>query len=366
MSRAAQIVDELEFALHSDSIERHNSILKKVTALFLDNRDNINQQLSSIFDDVIGRLVEHVENRARAELSWDLAPIANAPSKVVRRLASDDDITIAGPILAQSPQLTDQYLVDVAKTKGQPHLGKVAERVQLSSMVTDVLVDRGDQRVVTKVASNIGASFSKTGMARLVMRASGDDELTCAVSQHPDISPRLFKRLLSYATERARQKMLASAGPADRDAINRVLTQIATQTGSRTISQREYAAAQRLVHSFSQDTAQTRAKVSQFANGSRIAELVAAMSILSGISIALVSRLICDSEPLGTVVLCRFVGLEWAVAHAVLISLPGIDEDREEKLSEAEEQYGRMSTDSAVRLLGYWQSCQARQQSLGC
>jgi len=269
-------------------------------------------------------------------------------------------------VLSQSPQLTDQNLVEVAKTKSQSHLSKVAERVQLSAVVTDVLVDRGDQKVVTKVASNIGARFSKTGMSMLVMRASGDDELTHAVSGRPDISPRLFKRLLSYATEQARERMLASSGPADREAINRVLTQIAAQTGSRTISKREHDAAQRLVHSFSQDTEQTRSKVLQFANGSRIAELVAAMSILSSVPIALVSRLICDTEPFGAMVLCKAIGLKSMVTHAVLNNLPGISEDREEKLGEMEEQYAHMSTESAERLLGYWQTCQARQQLPHC
>jgi Uncharacterised protein conserved in bacteria (DUF2336) len=104
----------------------------------------------------------------------------------------------------------------------------------------------------------------------------------------------------------------------------------------------------------------------QFANGSRIAELVAAMSILSSVPIALVSRLICDTEPFGAMVLCKAIGLKSMVAHAVLNNLPGISEDREEKLGEMEEQYTHMSTDSAERLLGYWQTCQARQQLPHC
>ena len=360
MSQSLQIIDELELALNSNSIEQHNSILKKVTALFLGSTDRITEEISSVFDDVILRLVDHVERRARAELSWDLAPVAYAPLNVVRRLASDDDIAIAGPVLARSPRLTDQNLVEVARTKGQSHLSKVAERAQLSQAVTDVLIDRGNQQVVTKVASNAGARFSRTGMSMLVMRASGDDDLTYAMSRRSDVSRRLFKRLLSYATEQARQRMLATSAPADREAINRVLAQLADQAGSQTISQKEYAAAQRLVHTFSQDTEQTRSKVLQFADGYRIAELVAAMSILSGVPIALVSRLICDTEPFGAMVMCKAIGLAWMVAHAVLNNLPGISEDREEKLGEMEEHYAHMSAESAERLLGYWQTCQAQ------
>jgi uncharacterized protein (DUF2336 family) len=308
------------------------------------------------------RLIEHVESRARVELSLDVAPIANAPSNVIRRLASDDDITVAGPVLATSPRLTDQNLIEIAERKGQSHMSKIAERAQLSPVVTDVLVDRGDREVVTKVAGNTGARLSKTGMSMLAMRASGDNELTQAMTRRPDISPALFKRLLSHATEEARQRMLAAAGPADRDAINRVLAQIAAQAGSKTVSQKEYVAAQRLVHSFSQDTEQTRSKVLQFADGNRIAELVAALSILSGVPIALVSRLLCDSEPFGAMAMCKAIRLEWMIAHAVLNTLPGMGDDREEKLEAMSEEYERLSPASAERLLGYWQACQARQQ----
>ncbi len=362
MSQALQIIDELEVALKSNSTERHHAILKNVTGLFLAGCDKMTEEISALFDDVIIRLVDHVESRARVELSLDVAPIANAPHNVIHRLASDDDITVAGPVLAQSPRLTDQNLLEIAESKGQSHLSKIAERTQLSPVVTDVLVDRGDRDVVTKVAVNVGARFSKTGMSMLAMRASGDTELTQAMTQRPDISPALFKRLLSHATEEARQRMLEAAGPNERDAINRVLTQLADQAGSRIISQKEYVAAQRLVHSFSQDTEQTRSTVLQFADGNRIAELVAALSILSCVPIVLVSRLICDTEPFGAMVMCKAIGLEWHIAHSVLNNLPGMSDDREEKFAEMEEQYERLSTESAERLLAHWQACQARQQ----
>ena len=345
MSHALQIIGELEVALKSNSTERHLSILKSVTALFLAGHDRITEEISAVFDGVMVRLIEHVESRARVELSREVAPITSAPENVIKRLASDDDIAVAGPVLAQSPRLTDESLVAIAESKGQSHLSKIAERVTLSPVVTDVLVDRGDREVVTKVAVNIGARFSSTGMSMLAMRASGDNELTQAMTRRPDISPALFKRLLSHATEEARQRMLAAAGPEQRDAINRVLAQIAAQAGTMTVSAKEFAAAERLVHSFSQDTEQTRWKVLQFADGNRIAELVAALSILSGVPISLVSRLICDSEPFGAMALCKAIGLEWMVAHAMLNNLPGISEEREEKLEQMCAEYERLSTE---------------------
>jgi len=362
MTQALPVIDELERVLTTSPAEKHAAILKRVTDLFLANGANITENVASVFDGVIARLIDHVERRALVELSTRLAPLRQAPPDVVQRLAADDDIEIAGPMLAQSERLSDQSLVAIAERKSQSHLSKIADRAKLSAAVTDALVDRGDRDVVSKVAANSGAQLSKTGMSMLVMRASGDDELTDAVGQRPDIPPALFKQLLAHATERARQRLLATAKPDAREAINRVLGQIAKQIGSRTVSRKDYAAAERLVQSFSQDTALTRSKVFEFADGNRIAELVAALSILSGVPISLVARLICDSEPFGAMALCKAIGLEWMIAHAVLNNLPGMNDEREEKLEQMCEEYDRLSTGSAERLLGYWQACQARQQ----
>jgi hypothetical protein len=74
MSQALQIIDELEVALKGNSTERHLSILKSVTGLFLAGHDRLTEEVSSVFDGVMVRLIEHVESRARFELSRSPTP----------------------------------------------------------------------------------------------------------------------------------------------------------------------------------------------------------------------------------------------------------------------------------------------------
>ena len=107
MLQVLQIIDELEAALKSSSTERHHRIRKHVTVLFLAGSGRMAEGIIAVFDEVIGRLVDHVESRVRVELSGELAPLANAPHDVIQRLASDDDINVAGPVLAQSSRVTD-------------------------------------------------------------------------------------------------------------------------------------------------------------------------------------------------------------------------------------------------------------------
>ncbi|HVV63820.1 MAG TPA: DUF2336 domain-containing protein [Pseudolabrys sp.] len=358
MAQAASVFQELETALKSSSTEKHIEILRRVTDLFLSSHDTVTKEVTGLFDDIMIKLVDHIENRAIVELSTQLAPVRNPPPNVLRRLAGDDKIEVAGPVLSRSPGLTDQQLVEIAESKGQPHLSKIAERPTLSTKVTDVLVDRGDREVVHKVAANEGARFSTMGMSMLVMRANGDDELATAVGRRGDVPPAMFKQLLSQATEQVRERLLSAAKPEQKDSINRILAQISSQIGEKAGPRKDFSAAERLVHSFSQDTALTKSKVLEFADGARIEELVAALSILSGIRIDLIGQLVCDTDAFGAMVVCKAIRLEWSVAHSVLTAAPGAGATRAAQLEELCDEYDKLSPASAQRLLGFWQARQ--------
>jgi uncharacterized protein (DUF2336 family) len=55
----------------------------------------LNDQQIDVLDDVLNQLIKRIEGKALAELSERLCQVNNAPIEVVRRLARDDDITVA-------------------------------------------------------------------------------------------------------------------------------------------------------------------------------------------------------------------------------------------------------------------------------
>ena len=112
--RTIPLLDELETALGSGSIGRRIDILTRVTDLFINGAERYSEDQVGVFDDVMARLVNAIETKARAKLSHRLAPIANAPSSVIHMLAFDDDIEVARPVLAQSARLDDNALVSAA------------------------------------------------------------------------------------------------------------------------------------------------------------------------------------------------------------------------------------------------------------
>lgn len=180
-TEAKSLIDELDKTLSKASESQHLSILRRVTDLFLGEPEKFSGDHVAVFDDVIIRLVEKTGQPALIELSARLAPVDNAPKNTVIRLSHDHDIAVSGPVLEKSNVLTEQILVEVAKTKGQKHLSAIAGRRRIGEAVTDLLVERGNSEVACKVTGNQGARFSEPGFVKLVKRAKNDKTLAAAV-----------------------------------------------------------------------------------------------------------------------------------------------------------------------------------------
>jgi uncharacterized protein (DUF2336 family) len=187
MTATASLLVELERAIAHGSRERRTETLRRITNLFLDRAESFGDEHVAVFDDVLTRLIKEIESKALSELSRKLAPIGNAPVKVVRRLAHDDDISVAAPVLQQSRRLAETDLVDIAKTKSQAHLLAISGRDGIGEKVTDVLVRRGDRDVARNVAENPDARLSENAFSTLVKRAEQDGVLAEKVGQRSDI-----------------------------------------------------------------------------------------------------------------------------------------------------------------------------------
>jgi uncharacterized protein (DUF2336 family) len=218
MTNAQQsLVDEVESAIDTGSVENRLETIKRVTDLFLSSAGSFNTEQVEVFDIVLERLVKIIEIRAiadisariaLAEISAQLAPVSQAPPAVVRRLARHDEITVAGPVLTESARLSAEDLVEVAETKSEQHLLAIAGRWWLKEVVTDALLARRYPSVSRRLVNNPGARVSAQGFAIVVAQAESDPELAVETGIRVDLPPALRHQLLSNATEAVRSRRL--------------------------------------------------------------------------------------------------------------------------------------------------------------
>lgn len=197
-AHAQTLLSELNGTLRTVSRTRHLEMLRQMTDLFLASAAHCTPELKEVFDVIIKRLAQNISSRDLIDLAKRLATMDDAPADTIAQLSACDDINVAGPILEKSTVLTDNDLVAVAKSKGQGHLMAIASRRHIASIVTDVLVERGDTSVKEKVLANGGAEISEFGFACLISAASKDKKLAEIVSKREDI-PEELQSFLSVA-----------------------------------------------------------------------------------------------------------------------------------------------------------------------
>lgn len=358
VDRESLILD-LEEAIERGSSGKCADTLRRVTDLFIKRADQLNDQHLELFDDVMVRLVNEIETMARSELARRLALVDNAPVKVIKGLARDDEISVAAPVLVRSNRLDGNDLVDIAKSKGQAHLLAISSRRRLDEKVTDVLVSRGDNDVLLSVASNSGANFSEGGFATLVERAERDESLAARVGERPDIPPAVFRKLLMQASEVVQRRLITLVTPELRAEVQHVLTKIAQEINPEATVARNFTAAQRLMLMLHQAGALGESELYDLAKSKRYEETVAALSLLCAVPIDIVDWLMNGDRIEPLLILFKAVGFDWLTARAIIVMRPSESKTSAKDIEGISNDFKRLSYSTARRVIGHWQGREA-------
>ncbi|BBF93812.1 DUF2336 domain-containing protein [Blastochloris tepida] len=354
IARESLIID-LEDAIIRGSAGRRIEVLRQITDLFFAGAEVYDDEQIALFDDVIGRLANAIETEARIELASRLAPAENAPPRVIRQLARDDLIDVAGPVLSQSPRLTDDDLIDIARTKSQPHLLAISERETISPPVTDVLVARGNREVMHTVAANSGARFTDKGLSCLVDRSDGDESLQMAIGRRRDLPPQLFRALIAKATQAVQKRLLAIANPLDAREVQRVLASVADRIGEAVApAKRDFTAAKRNVETLVSRSALNEIALHNFARNGRFEETLVALAELTGVPLEVAERLLLGSQPDPVLILGKAAGFTWQTVRAIILVRPGAQEMPQAALEKALSHFECLSVQTAQRVVRFW------------
>ena len=364
MTTQHAILEELEAALTHGSAERRVRTLQRVTDLFVFGSSHFSGDQVAVFDRVFSHLIVDIETSARAALASRLAAIANAPPGLIRTLAFDDTVEVAGPVLRQSSLLDNVTLVENAKIKSQQHLLSISQRKALAATVTDVLVERGDRAVALSAARNAGAKFSDAGYVRLVKRSAGDDELAQSVGLRPDIPRQQFLKLLGTASKAVRLA-LEAAHPQSSIEIKHAVAEVANAIQAQAAgSSRDYATARRLIESLKASGRLAESEVATFALAGKFEETAVSLALLSGMAIDAIERAMVQEREESILIVAKAIGLSWPTAKATLLLCAGKKGMATHTLEQCKAAFDRLKRETALKVIEF-QNKRAIGQPLG-
>jgi uncharacterized protein (DUF2336 family) len=352
MGVPASLLPKLEDVVQHGSAEKRAETLRRITTLFIDGAPVFSDEHVALFDDVIGYLIEEIEAKALAELAHRLAPVPNAPESVVRTLAGNDDIAVAGPVLKQA-RLDEPELMQIAENKGQAHLLALTERTSVSKALADMIVARGDREVARSIATNAHAMLSENAFRNLVKRAEVDTVLAEKVGLRTDIPPQLFRQLLIQATDVVQKRLLAKAKPEARAEIRRVLAKVSGEVAARA-APRNYTAALAAVRALHKERKLSEADIAEYAKSGGYEETIAVLATVCAVPVEVVDRLMSGERVDPVLILARAAGFGWPTVREIVNSRPG-PKPSAQTLDAAFENFERLTAATAQRVVRFWQ-----------
>jgi len=312
------LLDQLEDAIGGGSLSRRADVLRRVTDLFMSASGSFSEPQLELFDEVMTRLAEGVELAARASFGSRLATAVDAPLNVIRMLAFDQAIEVAGPVLAQSARVTEEMLVENAKTMSQDHLLAISTRKQLHENVTDVLLERGNSVVVSSTAQNGGSRFSTSGFSTLVEKAVKDNRLALCVWSRPDIPRQELVKLFQRVSDEVRTT-LETARPRQAEQVRAAVAAVSERIQSMArAGAGSYRTAKSEIEELHAQGRLDEAAIFTFADARDFDRTAVALSLACDVPIGVVERALVQKRVEQLIVLAKAAGFSWDTAKALL------------------------------------------------
>jgi hypothetical protein len=349
------LLDEVQDAELSGSTKRQVRALTRITNLFLAGSARYSKGQIELFEGVFKILVAAIELETRARLSSLLANDAAAPATLVRVFAFDDEAEAAAPVLRHSTVLSESDLVTVARTQGQGHLYAIAQRQTLAETLTEILINRGDAKVVRAVARNAGARISADGFRELVERSCDDSELALDVGRRGDIPRYYFLKLTEIASATVSSKIVA-AHPEFSDAVPVAVTDVIDELNQEIRdNSAHHAKAKKKIrrrkywNELGEDDVQVAARAQDFER------VVMALSVLARCPIEIVERAALAGNPGPVQVVAKAAGCSWVTVRAILLMRAADRRLSKMDLDHARGHFERLDTTTAKRVLAFYE-----------
>jgi uncharacterized protein (DUF2336 family) len=354
MSKVKSFLQGLDEAVLRGTPESRTRALQHTTDLLIAGRYSDDEIWT--FGEVIGRLADEIEVAARAQLARRLARFDKAPVNIIHKLAFDDSIDVAGPVLQESERLETYALVANACTKSQPHLLAISKRKSIEEAVTDVLVTRGNREVVNSVANNDGARFSEFGFLHMIQRAEGDSILAEQLGLRKDIPRHLFQQLIAKASEEVK-KRLERERPAMVDQIQSSVTEVTGTLQSKfgPVS-RSHFVAKRVVATQHQQGNLNENSISVYARSHRLDEVTIGLSLLCSLPGDVIERALFDKKREMLLVLTKALDFSWATTMSLLFLGAKDHRITAQDLNDLENEFGRLNIETSRSVLEFYQS----------
>lgn len=352
VAAGSRLHDLIALAHETDS-SRRRELLRGVTDLFFSGERHGATEMA-LFDDVLGQLAGEMEVAVRAELAGRMAQGAGGPTGLMRSLARDE-IEVARPVLQHSRALSEDDLLQVARTRGQDHLRAISQRQSVSAAVSEAIVERGDDQTLGVLLRNEGAELSRNAHERVVDRAAANPALHEAVVSRRSLPVDLLNEMYFVVEAQLRDRILARNAAIDPDQLDAALSagrkRVALDDGALPA---DYAEAEQTIRALkARGEISPRALAAMLRNRETTKFLVA-LAELADIDFHTARRILERKELDALSIVCKAADFDRSLFLTFTVLILDRDGDAMARAKAHGDLYTALPRDAALRTIRFW------------
>ena len=346
------------FALLADlaketTSEGRRELLRKVTEAF-DPKSGLAEKEVAEFDKLLATIASDYTTQIRGQIAKLVASSLSPFSHTAHRFALDD-IEVARPILEHYEGLSEDTLLKVVDQKSQDHMMAVTRRRRISEAVSQALVERGDDAVVTSLLTNSKAEIGPAAYDLVAKRAEASPMLQAPLVRRAGVPLELLNSLYMKVEAELRREIISKFECVAPDELEAAFARTRSQVSKRYHEPGDFDASKRRIDVMVRNKTLTPpALVNLMREGpaSRTAFKLA-FARLTDVDYGLIERVVEGPDLDTAALLCRGSQFDRALFVALAVGL-----DRSDRALGGADEFGKLyesvPVQAAQRALRFW------------
>lgn len=192
---------------HPHPDQMRETLLDIANAFMERDEETVEIEERQLFGDFILTALDRLGDDIRSLVVDAVCDSALLSQEVAAHMASHESVTVALPVLESSPALSDEALVELAKTQPEERQIAIARRREVSEPVSDALIEHGTERVMIALSENDGVRFSPIGLARLLHQVGDNPLVQAGLSKRSSSQPGFDRAIFQAVDDTLRSKL---------------------------------------------------------------------------------------------------------------------------------------------------------------
>ncbi len=339
------------------SPEGQKTFAKSISDVFLDHFPSLTRRERRLMFEILQQTIHQAEMGLREKVSERLATEKGVPNELAKLLANDE-IEVAFPILSMSDALLDEDLIEIIHSRSVEHQLAVTKRPMVSELVSDAIVEHGEEDVIRSLLLNPNSKISSTTVEYLVDESKRLTTLQEPILRREDLDPALSERMYGWVSSALQQYILENY-ELDPEFVKTVVGE-ATDDEKKTGSKKDDkpASEKRLTKELEEDGQLDPETMVRILQDGDVRLFIAMFQRYTGLTDKMVLEMLKDRDGTGLAIACKAARLEKPIfssifAHSYKANSNGIKIRRQE-INKMLGRYDLMSESAAEKVVGRW------------